>query len=183
MPGLREKINDRPAVAGGLALVLVVIAAGVIWWTFFRTPDQIKYQYMYNLETGQLESHPITDPPSLPPIKNEQGEELVVAHVYSMRDCTEDPPFVAWIERFTAEGKREAERRQQAAADPDAAVGEATGMVNAGREIAIPPAKAGQTVVWIPGASEAAQRLQEARIAEIRATAETGDFQQCWPEE
>lgn len=183
MSNLRERINNSPAIAIAVAVAALAAVAFMLYWLGILAPNpSVEYEYLYNMQTGQLESYPVTDPPTLPPIQNETGQTLVRAHVYSMTGCDDDPPFIAWIEQFTEEGKRRAERRQQAG-DDDPGDGEAAAMVNEGREIALPPKQPGQPARWIPGASPEARQLQEVRLAEIRNSVEDGDFQQCWPEQ
>ena len=106
--GIRETLNEKPAIGVGIAVGIIVIAGAVlIWqWSGRSGPTQLTGpvkgdQAFYTDDDG---AHSFADDSKkVTPFKH-NGKDAYRAHVYK---CSKGDPFVGYIERHTELGKQQ----------------------------------------------------------------------------
>lgn len=191
MEKVRDWLNENPLVAVGLTVVAVVVVLYMMLAGGRGGPTIPTHEYFFNLTTQELEAVELGQ---IPPIQNDQGHELVLAAVFSCGDCSNpDELIIAWLERYTPQGKAEIERirREVERQAQDGTVGgsiwEEQGDPDQGKEIAI-FSEPGQPLRWrsaamaaggpdgMPGASPIDLRFQE-----IREGRDCPNLRRCLP--
>lgn len=103
--GLRETINQKPALAGGVSAAIVILAILLVVWQMRgssgRMPDAPlpADQAFFSDDDGQ--NFYADDVKNMPPYKH-NGKDAVRAYVYK---CGSGKPFVAYLQRVTPAGK------------------------------------------------------------------------------
>lgn len=172
---LRDTFNNKPWIAVVfLILALLALFFGVRC-TFCSTVErrEITHDYYYNIATGKLEAVEKSEPPKLPPIMNDQGQELVQAHVWSRNDCEEDTPFILYLERYTPQGKQMVEARRQGNSDQVP-----MGDPNLGKEFAAPPEQPNQPIQWRDATALEIHDFMQKRMQQIPGE---GNAEPCFP--
>lgn len=106
MGKLREWLNNNSAIVTVAAVLVLLMALGIIIWTQGsgnRLSTNYEVYYM-DLGTNELFAGKITE---IPPIDAPSGpNQGVRAHVYGCGDCSEANRFVAYLERYTEKAKQ-----------------------------------------------------------------------------
>ena len=131
--GIREKMNENPAVTTGVTVaVLVVLVAFILYQVFAgggsgTVPQPTKAWFT----TDDGNSYFPDDINKLPPFKKD-GKDAYRAYVFQ---CKDGKKFVAWVERYTLDGKKRVEQ-QMAKKEPPM-------LEEGGTWIEVKPAKTG----------------------------------------
>ncbi len=105
--GIREKLNDNPAITTGITAGIIVIALIVIGWQLMSSGrPEIPTQAFYSIDDGA--SYFPDNINLFPPFKKD-GKDAVRAHVFR---CDGGEPFIAYLERYTPEAKAKMEAMQ-----------------------------------------------------------------------
>lgn len=99
--GIREKLNDNPAITTGITAAIIVIALIVIVWQLVssnRGPT-IPTQNWYTSDDGA--TYVADDIKLIPPFEKD-GKTWVRAVVFK---CKDGKPFVSHLERYTPKAK------------------------------------------------------------------------------
>jgi hypothetical protein len=106
--GIRETLNEKPAIGIGIAVGIVLIAAVVLIWQFLGgsrtstlTAPITGDQAYYSEDDGK--TFFADDVKKISPWKH-AGKEAVRAHVYR---CSKGEPFVGYLERHTELAKQQ----------------------------------------------------------------------------
>ncbi len=106
--GIRETINEKPAIGVGIGIGIVVIAIVIIGWQFMHSNRQGALtgpitgdQAYYSDDDGK--TFFTDDMKKLTPFKH-AGKDAVRAHVYR---CSKGDPFVGYLERHTELAKQQ----------------------------------------------------------------------------
>lgn len=106
MGKLREWLNNNSAIVTVAAVLVLLMALGIIIYTQGagrRGPTQWQGYYM-DLGTNELFAGKSTD---IPPVDAPSGaNQGVRAHVYGCGDCSEANRFIAYLERYTEKAKQ-----------------------------------------------------------------------------
>lgn len=118
--GIRETLNQNPAITTGVTIGIIVIALGAIIWQLVGgdgMPDAITEMY-YTVDDGA--TYFADDANKIAPF-DKDGKEAVKCYVFTCDD--KKTKFVAYLERLTPEAKKkmEAAIEAQKKADPNAA--------------------------------------------------------------
>ena len=102
--GIRQTLNARPMLAGGITVVALALAVGLVLWqtmggTIQRPQNLPGSKVYFSDDDGQ--SFFAADAQTLTPFKH-NNREAVRALVYQ---CDGGKPFVGYLERMTAEGR------------------------------------------------------------------------------
>lgn len=92
---IRERFNRNPAVTGGAALALIILAGLVIIWQIRSTAPRNEDQAYFTLDDGKTWF--IDDITKVPPFEK-NGKMAVKAYLYKCKGV--DQPFVGYVERF-----------------------------------------------------------------------------------
>jgi hypothetical protein len=125
--GIREKLNDKPAVAAGIGIGAVVLAAVVVVTQFSHGGGGASDRAYFTTDDGKTWF--ADDAINIPPYTKD-GKEAVRAYVF---EC-DGKEFVNHLERFTPE-------RRKLMADTLAAQ-------KAGKPPPAPPPAAGRVALW-----------------------------------
>ncbi len=120
--GIRETLNTHPGLVAGTAIVLALLAVGVLVWSAAdRGPTFAGGMYYYDMEADALF---VAEPGQFPPIPAPSGERAGVrAHVFGCGpgDCpgarrlagkswqqieSETDAFVGYFQRYSDEAQR-----------------------------------------------------------------------------
>ena len=108
----REWINQHRAVVGIFGGVLVI---GLLWMMLAPSQEKLSLEgklWFYDTVSKEI----FTDSNQLiPPISSPQGNEAVLARFYTCGDCTEQHRFIAYYEKYSAEGRELLEAYRKAA--------------------------------------------------------------------
>jgi hypothetical protein len=106
--GIRETLNEKPAIGVGIAVGVIVIAGAVLIWQFTGKsgPAQLTApisadQAYFTDDDGK--TYFVDDSKRVTPFKH-SGKDAYRAHVYK---CSKGSPFVGYIERHTDLGKQQ----------------------------------------------------------------------------
>jgi len=137
--GIGEAINKNPMIGVGIAVVILIVAGMILFRTtnVGKSGKPIEQRYFYDMGSGEV----IVMGNEPAPVTSASGSTAVWAAVYTCGSCdSETDRFVAYIQKYTDEAKREVEKplKQQ---DYDT--------VNEGTVVAAPPSKAGDEVSWV----------------------------------
>jgi hypothetical protein len=106
--GIRETLNEKPAIGIGIAAGVILIAAVVVIWQFTGrssgpalTAPVTGDQAYYTDDDGK--TFFADDSKKMTPFKH-SGKDAYRAHVYK---CSKGEPFVGYIERHTDYGKQQ----------------------------------------------------------------------------
>jgi len=105
--GIRETLNEKPAIGIGIAAGIIVIAGAVMIWSFSGKSGSTQLDKPISADqayfTDDDGAHFFTeDSKKVTPFKH-NGKDAFRAHVYR---CTKGEPFVGYIERHTELGKQ-----------------------------------------------------------------------------
>ena len=106
--GIRETLNEKPAIGIGIAVGIVVIAGVILIWQFsggsrttqLTAPVQGDQAYFSDDDGKTFFADDLKKPT---PFKH-AGKDAYRAHVYK---CSKGEPFVGYIERHTELGKQQ----------------------------------------------------------------------------
>jgi hypothetical protein len=112
--GIRETLNKNPAITTGATAGIIVIAVGFILWQLMgsSTPGVATEAYFSNDDGKTWFEDDIS---KIPPF-DKDGKPAYKAHVFQ---CPGGEPFVAYLERYTEEGKKAMEAAQKSNASND----------------------------------------------------------------
>jgi hypothetical protein len=123
--GIREKLNDNPRIATGAMVLVILLAVGFIGLQLWgdRPPPPPKKAY-FTIDDGKTWF--VDDINKVAPFEHE-GQQAVRCQVFT---CNDGEPFVAYLERYSAEAKKKLEeaREKGAEAAPDPALWETMAM-------------------------------------------------------
>jgi hypothetical protein len=160
--GLREQMNKKPALTGGVVIgVIVIAAAWLVHWHGAGSGVVVRNQIYFSDDDGK--SYYSDAMTNLAPYTH-NGRDAVIAHVFQIGS---NPPFIAYLEKFTDDMK--AQMSQQPPPDVDSDAGTLVKRPgdkdwelvtdSAGRTIRlsiVPPAgQPGQPVPVVPGVNGA----------------------------
>lgn len=116
--GIRETLNQNPAITTGVTIGIIVIALGFIVWQIIGgdgSPNAVTEMY-YTTDDGA--NYFADDANKLSPFQHE-GKEAVRCYVFTCDD--RKTQFVAYLERLTPDAKKkmEAAMEAQKKADPN----------------------------------------------------------------
>lgn len=146
-------IYNHPAATTVCSLIVLALSLAFLWYQLQPPPplpQWLKGQepievYFFDLETGEIFAHPVSDPPPILTPKQAAGDKPrgVRAYIYTCSDCSPEKRFVAFYETFnptTREGweRRIAGRRM---AVIDAPLSDNTIISKIGRFVALPTDK------------------------------------------
>ena len=103
--GLREQINEKPAVAFAMAGALSVLAFMVVWLTFLRTPAGPQGPTTAYFSDDDGATWFVDKISNIPPFDH-NGKEAVKVWLYR---CGTGQPFVQRLEKYTPEQKKRVE--------------------------------------------------------------------------
>jgi hypothetical protein len=132
--GIREKLNEKPAITTGVTIGIIVIAFAFILYQVFggdgssvTIPDQF-----YTVDEGATR---FTDDPSRAAPFQHEGKEAVRAFVYT---CDENKTsFVGYLERLSPEAKKKYDALPATSADSPPSL-EADTIMSEGSEVKKP---------------------------------------------
>ena len=99
--GIREQLNQNPAITTGVTIGVIVIALGFIVWQLFGGaggPSAVTEMY-YTVDDGK--TYFADDATKVAPFDHE-GKEAVRCYVFK---CSDGKPFVAYLERMSKDAK------------------------------------------------------------------------------
>jgi hypothetical protein len=131
--GIRQKINENPAMGAVAAVVVIVLAAGIIIWQSTGGPVTANPNTTYyTVDDGQtwFPAHVSNVPPF-----DHNGQQAVRAFVYR---CGRDKPFVNHLERYREGARKVLAEAHAAPAGTPVNVGAVQGASISGREIKRP---------------------------------------------
>ena len=104
--GLRQTINEKPALAGGVSVAIVVLAILIVVWQMHGSCGEqprpaLSNQDYFTTDDGQTFYPDSLD--NIPPYKHE-GKEAVRAFVFK---CGSGAPFAGYLQRATASGRKQ----------------------------------------------------------------------------
>jgi hypothetical protein len=149
--GIREKLNENPAITTGATIGIIVIALIFIIWqlmgsgTSYAVPTSAYYTTDDSSPEAALAAMFEDDINKIPPFKSKDGKEAYKAMVFSCDGGK--TKWVAYLQRYTPEAQKAAEEAQKAAKgnDPAAAMNAAAqmeGVMMTGIEVKKPGGKA-----------------------------------------
>ncbi len=102
--GLRDKLNQQPAIVTAVVVLAVVIAGYIVVRNAFGPPrPTVATKAFYSVDDGKTWF--VDDIQNYPPFKAAGGKEAVAATVVSCKGGKD--PFVLYLWRYTDEGKAE----------------------------------------------------------------------------
>jgi hypothetical protein len=113
--GIREQLNQNPAITTGITIGIIVIALGFIVWQIFGGqggPSAVTEMY-YTVDDGQ--TYFSDDATKVAPF-DYNGKEAVRAYVFK---CADGKEFVAYLERMNKDVKAKYEEALKAQQDPN----------------------------------------------------------------
>lgn len=174
--GIRETLQDKPAVA----IVLVVVVVAIVGWRLMGAGAGNTNQWAYDLQTGQLVKYTGTD---VPPMTLANGNQGVLAHVWMCGKCSGDPAkSIMYLEKYSDEGKAlYLKQQQQAAQQTETMAPGAAGFEMPDRLLAAPPAGSGVEITWHPARTAAGGAISR-RVFELQGSCPKGkDAVNCRP--
>lgn len=114
--GIREKLNDNPAVTTGVTGAIVVIAVAFIIWQLIPSRPRIPTKDYYTVDDGA--TYFADDIKKIPPFEHD-GKEAVRVRVFR---CAKGGPFVGYLEKYTPAAQKQLEAMQNQAANPNGPV-------------------------------------------------------------
>lgn len=108
--GIRQTLNEKPALGMTLTGVLIVAALGAIFWQV-RAAQPSRHgsrQLFYTDDDGATYFADSAD--KITPFTDADGKPAVQAMVYQ---CADGKPFVGYLVRLTEEGRRTAQKALQ----------------------------------------------------------------------
>jgi len=115
--GLREKLNENPAITTGATIAIIVIAVGFIIFSALPSGGpRIPNAAYYTVDEGDTLF--TADVNKVAPF-DKDGKPAVLAHVFTCGD----KEFVAYLERYTPEAKKQLEAIQTEGAKPSPELG------------------------------------------------------------
>lgn len=129
--GIRETLNNNPAITTGATLLIIVFAIAFIIYssTGGGTPKPPTKAY-FTVDDGKTW---FPDDITLIPPFDKDGKQAVRAHIFSCKGG--DEPFVAYLERHTPEAKATLEKYR---ANPDQAPPDGMLIADTGTEVKKP---------------------------------------------
>jgi hypothetical protein len=99
---IRQTLNRNPAIVTGATVLVTVLAVGFLayYLATSRSPGEASKQAFFTTDDGATWF--ADDIEALPPF-TKNGKEAVRANIFR---CGSDKPFVAYMMRFTPEGKK-----------------------------------------------------------------------------
>ena len=131
--GIRETLNQNPAITTGVTAGIIVIALIVIGWQLFGGGGpRIPTKAYYTVDDGQ--NWFVDDIQKVPPFDH-NGQQAVRVQLFTCDGGKN--VFPVYIERYNAQGQAAAERSRQAEAtgEPDY---DAYEQMEAGKEVKLP---------------------------------------------
>jgi hypothetical protein len=123
--GLRQAMNENPAITTGVTIGVIVLAIVFIIWQIAggggsgsQAPTNLKW---FSDDDGKTAF--ADDASNIPPYTDKHGKTAYIAIVYQ---CGDGKPFVNRLQRFNAEGKKKAE--EQMKTNPNARISMAFSM-------------------------------------------------------
>lgn len=117
--GIREKLNENPAIATGATIGIIVIAIGFIVWQLLPTKLDIPTEAYYTTDDSSKEAALAAlfsdDIDKIVPFEKD-GKQAYRAQVFS---CDKGKTkFIGWLERYNPQAKAKIEQ-QMASKEPD----------------------------------------------------------------
>ena len=101
--GIRESLNRNPALTTGVTVLLIVVAIGAIVWQIWpQSGGPIGNRRSYYTEDDG-KNYFDDDRDKVTPFQGPGGKQAVLAHVFQVGENT---PAVAFLEKFSDEGKK-----------------------------------------------------------------------------
>lgn len=124
---LREFMNNNPAIVTVGAVVVLVVALGILFSSMGGggSGQTIRELYFYDLNTNELF---VGDAQQYPPIEAPSGpmdgghNAGVRAVVFGCGDCSESNRYIAWLETYTMDVKQKLETPRQPGENYDPAM-------------------------------------------------------------
>ncbi len=104
--GIREKLNDNPAITTGATATIVVVAIAFIVWQLMPNNPKISTEDYYTVDDGT--SWFKDDIKKIPPYSHD-GKDAVRARVFK---CPSGSAFVGYLEKYSPEAKKQLEATQ-----------------------------------------------------------------------
>jgi hypothetical protein len=108
--GFRETLNRNPVITTITLLLVIVVTTGFIishsWQSLSSQRFKARKHAYFSIDDGK--NFFKDDESRIAPFKTAEGKEAVRAVVYSCKGGKE--PFVAWLERYTPEGRQKLEQ-------------------------------------------------------------------------
>jgi hypothetical protein len=122
--GIREKLNENPAITTGATVLIIVIAVGFIIYSQLPTrgPKPPSQAY-FSVDDGKTWF--ADDVKKMAPF-DKDGKPAVRVHLYK---CGKNAPFVAYLERYIPEAKKQLEKIQAAGGATGPEVGSQISMI------------------------------------------------------
>jgi hypothetical protein len=117
--GIREKLNDNPAITTGFTAGIIVIALVFIIYQLIPNRPKIPTEAFYTVDDGATTF--VDDINKIPPF-DKDGKQAVRAHVFTCDDGKTQ--FVAYLERYTPKAKEALEKSRQSDNPDDTSVQE-----------------------------------------------------------
>lgn len=149
---IRQWLERNSVLVITVSVMVMAAALALVLWPQRRISSaDFRFAYFYDLNTQKIFRD---DAQAIPPIDTESGAGAGVrAMVVTCGGCGEDERFVAWMERYTPEGKKKALAYQaQMRAHPSSDIPEPTG----GQEI-----RSGKDPTWYPSESPRGQQIRQ----------------------
>lgn len=159
--GLREKLNENPAITTAVAAGIILLALIYIGWSLLpgggATASADDEQFWYTTDNGQS-WEPGTYFDIYEP--GDDGQEQVRVYLFKWEEDGE--PFIGWMERMTDDAKKTYREMQSAGegGDPMMMMGPED-MEMTGKLVAKPPANPGDNVRWVPAMSEQGMEIAQ----------------------
>ena len=107
--GLRDKLKHQPVIGISIAVVMILLAAGLMARSLKNTGARVVKAAYYTVDDGQTWFAAGIDQSA--PFEHD-GKEAVKVYLFR---CGKGKPFVAYLERFTPAGKKKADNMWAAA--------------------------------------------------------------------
>jgi hypothetical protein len=128
--GLRETLNENPAITTRVTLVVLLFAIGIIVWQLLPPPKQIPKDF-YTIDDGKTTF--VDNAAKYPPFLHD-GKPAVRARVFT---CDGKVNFVAWLERFSPQARNKLEQAAKAPHDSNSEINTAD-IESAGLQVKLP---------------------------------------------
>ena len=117
--GIRQTLNENPAITTGVTIAIIVIAIGIIIWESTGSSSSSSSAANASLKffsDDDGKTYFADDRTNVPPYKDKRGKMAVGAIVFQCKG----KPFVTRLERYTPEGQKKIQ--DQLKANPNARI-------------------------------------------------------------
>ncbi len=112
--GIRETVNQNPAITTGVTIGIIVIALGIIMYQLFGNSGyRVVTENYYTIDDGQSY---FTDEANKVAPFDKDGKQAVRCYVFK---CSDGKPFVAYLERMNEKFKDKYAEALKAQQNPD----------------------------------------------------------------